>query len=100
KAVLPVRILRIGYPLIYDRTIPLGRPFIIACICGGIGDAVYAGIGSIGSSAIGPSCVSLFPLIDDGRWLGYVVGLIAAYIGGFIVTYFFGVPKDVQVEKN
>ena len=100
KGALPVGILGIGEPLIYGVTLPLGRPFITACIGGGIGGAVVAGIGSIGSIAIGPSGVSLIPLIDDGRWLGYVVGLIAAYIGGFIVTYFFGVPKDVQVEKN
>ncbi|KAA9233745.1 PTS transporter subunit EIIC [Aerococcus mictus] len=96
KGSLPVGILGIGEPLIYAVTLPLGRPFITACIGGGIGGAVVGGIGSIGATAIGPSGVALIPLIADGKWLGYVFGLLAAYAGGFIVTYFFGVPKEAQ----
>ncbi|HIZ95627.1 MAG TPA: glucose PTS transporter subunit IIA [Candidatus Ligilactobacillus excrementavium] len=100
KGSLPVGILGIGEPLIYAVTLPLGRPFITACIGGGIGGAVIGAIGSIGAIAIGPSGLPLIPLIDHGRWWGYVLGLIAAYIGGFIVTYFFGIPKDkLEVEK-
>ena len=37
KGALPVGILGIGEPLIYGVTLPLGRPFITACIGGGIG---------------------------------------------------------------
>lgn len=100
KGSLPVGILGIGEPLIYAVTLPLGRPFITACIGGGIGGAVIGAIGKIGAIAIGPSGLPLIPLIDHGRWWGYVLGLIAAYIGGFIVTYFFGIPKDkLAVEK-
>ena len=40
KGALPVGILGIGEPLIYGVTLPLGRPFITACIGGGIGGAV------------------------------------------------------------
>lgn len=100
KGALPVGILGIGEPLIYGVTLPLGRPFITACIGGGIGGAVIAGIGNIGATAIGPSGVSLIPLIANGHWLGYIAGLVAGYIGGFIVTYFFGVPKDIQKETK
>ena len=40
KGALPVGILGVGEPLIYGVTLPLGRPFITACIGGGIGGAV------------------------------------------------------------
>ncbi|AVL01012.1 glucose PTS transporter subunit IIA [Pediococcus inopinatus] len=94
KGALPVGILGIGEPLIYGVTLPLGKPFITACIGGGIGGAVIGGLGNIGAIAIGPSGVALIPLINNGKWLGYVAGLLAAYLGGFIATFFFGIPKD------
>ena len=94
KGSLPVGILGIGEPLIYAVTLPLGRPFITACIGGGIGGAVIGLIGGVGATAIGPSGVALIPLIADGLWWGYVLGLLAAYAGGFAATYFFGVPAE------
>ncbi|MEG0268004.1 MAG: PTS transporter subunit EIIC [Carnobacterium sp.] len=96
KGSLPVGILGIGEPLIYAVTLPLGRPFITACIGGGIGGAVIGGIGGIGATAIGPSGVALIPLIFGNLWWGYVLGLLAAYVGGFVVTYLFGVPKEAM----
>ncbi len=100
KGALPVGILGIGEPLIYGVTLPLGRPFITACLGGGIGGAVVGAIGSIGATAIGPSGVALIPLIANGKWLGYVFGLLSAYAGGFVLTYFFGVPKDATKETE
>ncbi|WP_318764750.1 PTS transporter subunit EIIC [Lactiplantibacillus carotarum] len=100
KGALPVGILGIGEPLIYGVTLPLGRPFITACIGGGIGGAVIGGLGNIGAIAIGPSGVALIPLINNGHWLGYVLGLLAAYAGGFVATYFFGVPASARVAKD
>lgn len=100
KGALPVGILGIGEPLIYGVTLPLGRPFITACIGGGIGGAVVGGIGNIGAIAIGPSGIPLIPLIANGHWLGYVIGLLAGYVGGFVVTYFFGIPKDAIEESK
>lgn len=94
KGALPVGLLGVGEPLIYGVTLPLGKPFITACIGGGIGGAVIGGIGHIGAIAIGPSGLPLIPLIANNRWWGYVLGLLAAYIGGFVLTYFFGIPKD------
>lgn len=44
KGALPVGILGIGEPLIYGVTLPLGRPFITACIGGGIGGAVIGAL--------------------------------------------------------
>lgn len=100
KGALPAGILGIGEPLIYGVTLPLGRPFITACIGGGIGGAVIGGIGHIGAVAIGPSGISLIPLIYDNMYLGYIAGLLAAYLGGFIVTYFFGTTKDMTAPQE
>lgn len=99
KGALPVGILGIGEPLIYVVTLPLVRPFITACIGGGIGGAVIGLIGNIGAIAIGPSGAALIPLISDGKWFGYVLGLLAAYAGGFLATFFFGIPKE-QLAKE
>lgn len=100
KGALPVGILGVGEPLIYGVSLPLGRPFITACFGGGIGGAVIGAFGKVGAITIGPSGVALIPLIANGKWLGYVLGLLAAYIGGFALTYFFGVPKDAMLAKD
>ncbi|HGX1512402.1 TPA: PTS transporter subunit EIIC [Staphylococcus aureus] len=96
KGALPVGFLGIGEPLIYGVTLPLGRPFLTACIGGGIGGAVIGGIGHIGAKAIGPSGVSLLPLISDNMYLSYIAGLLAAYAGGFVCTYLFGTTKAMR----
>ncbi len=93
KGGLPVGILGIGEPLIYALTLPMGKTFITACLGGGVGGAVIGLIGQIGATAIGPSGLALIPLIYENRWLGYVLGLIAAYIGGFVFTYLFGIDE-------
>ncbi|MDG6763664.1 PTS transporter subunit EIIC [Lactiplantibacillus plantarum] len=100
KGALPVGVLGVGEPLIYGVTLPLGRPFITACIGGGIGGAVIGGLENIGATAIGPSGVALIPLIANGHWLGYVIGLLAAYAGGFVATYFFGIPSSAKIAKD
>lgn len=100
KGSLPVGILGIGEPLIYAVTLPLGRPFLTACLGGGVGGAIVAGIGGVGATAIGPSGIALIPLIADGQWLQYVIGLIGAYIGGFIFTYLFGYPAEDKVNET
>ncbi len=96
KGSLPVGILGIGEPLIYAVTLPLGRPFITACIGGGVGGAIIGAIGNVGATAIGPSGVALIPLIAGGQWWSYVLGLLGAYAGGFVATYFFGVPAEAM----
>ncbi|WKZ96294.1 glucose PTS transporter subunit IIA [Lacticaseibacillus paracasei] len=100
KGALPVGILGVGEPLIYGVSLPLGRPFVTACIGGGIGGAVIGMIGHIGAITIGPSGAALIPLIANHQWLGYVFGLLASYAGGFLATYFFGVPESAMVPTS
>ena len=93
KGGLPVGFLGIGEPLIYALTLPMGKAFITACIGGGIGGAVIGALGGIGATAIGPSGLALIPLIYENRALGYMAGLLAGYVGGFVCTYFFGIDE-------
>lgn len=100
KGALPVGILGVGEPLIYGVSLPLGRPFITACLGGGIGGAVLGAFGNVGSIAIGTSGIALIPLIANNKALIYCFGLLAAYLGGFVLTYLWGVPKSAMVAKN
>lgn len=100
KGALPVGILGVGEPLIYGVTLPLGRPFITACVGGGIGGAVIGCFHGVGAIAIGASGWAMIPLIANNMWWAYCLGLLAAYAGGFIATYFWGTPKDAMVAKN
>ena len=84
---LPVGILGVGEPLIYGVTLPLGKPFIGACIGGAFGGAVQASF-MVGAATIG---ISGLPLAAATDHIGiYLLGLITAYIGGFIATCLLG----------
>ncbi|TFB56598.1 PTS alpha-glucoside transporter subunit IIA [Cryobacterium sp. TMT1-62] len=109
KSALPAGFLGVGEPLIYGVTLPLGRPFITACIGGAFGGAViglFDQLGyTVGAIAIGASDVSLFPLLQGSQgWgaaaLGYACGLIVAYTVGFFATWFFGFTRDQLVRLN
>lgn len=84
---LPVGILGVGEPLIYGVTLPLGKPFIGACIGGAFGGAVNAAL-AIGAQSMGLSGLPLALLVN--KPLGYLVGVIVAYVAGFAATYVLG----------
>ncbi len=90
---MPVGFLGIGEPLIYGVTLPLGRPFLTACIGGGIGGAVIGGIGHIGAKAIGPSGVSLLPLISDNMYLKVI---LQGYLLRMLVDLFVHIYLERQ----
>lgn len=109
KGALPVGILGVGEPLIYAVTLPLGRPFLTACLGGAVGGAVAGAFnqfaGAFGATAIGPSGWALLPLLqsDNGQGyaiLAYVVGLTAGYVAGFLITYFWGFTPALLAEHN
>lgn len=86
---LPVGILGIGEPLIYGVTLPLGKPFIGACIGGACGAAFNAAM-KVASISMGLSGLPLAMLIKPGTIGFYLVGILIAYTGGFIATYLLG----------
>ena len=90
---LPVGILGVGEPLIYGVTLPLGRPFIGACIGGACGGAVQAAF-MVGAATLGISGLPLAAATDNIAI--YLLGLVTAYAGGFIATCLLGFddPED------
>ncbi|MFI6089332.1 PTS transporter subunit EIIC [Streptomyces sp. NPDC051218] len=109
KSALPAGFLGVGEPLIYGVSLPLGRPFITACVGGAAGGAFigfFSMIGEkVGSTAIGPSGWALFPLLDGNKGLGLTIaiyggGLLVGYAVGFFATYFFGFSKQMLVDLN
>ena len=87
---LPLGLMGIGEPLIYGVTLPLGRPFITACLGGACGGAVIAACG-VGSVGIGISGLPGALIATDV--MGYLMGTATAYAAGFLLTVAFGVPK-------
>lgn len=94
KGALPVGFLGIGEPLLYGVTLPLGRPFITACMGAAVGGAFQA-FAETAARGIGVSGLSLLPLIDGNKYLLYFLGLVVAYVFGFIFTYFFGFKEEM-----
>lgn len=84
---LPVGMMGVGEPLIYGVTLPLGKPFLGACIGGAFGGAFIAGAKvaslSMGLSGIPLSVITTKPIM-------YLIGVIVAYIAGFIATWLLG----------
>ncbi|MEU0299058.1 PTS transporter subunit EIIC [Streptomyces sp. NPDC006175] len=109
RSAMPAGLLGVGEPLIYGVSLPLGRPFITACVGGAFGGGfvgLFNQLGdSVGSTAIGPSGWALFPLLDGNHGLGstiaiYAGGLLVGYVAGFVATYFFGFSKALLEEFN
>ena len=92
---LPVGIMGIGEPLIYGVTLPLGKPFVCACIGGACGGAWQAYHG-IGSYALGISGVPLAAATNNA--LLYLGGVFIAWLAGFAATWLAGF--DDPPEEN
>ena len=109
RSALPAGLLGVGEPLIYGVSLPLGRPFITACVGGAFGGGfvgLFNQLGdAVGSTAIGPSGWALFPLLAGNKGLGAMVavyggGLLVGYVVGFVGTYYFGFTKTMLRELN
>lgn len=96
KGGLPSGILGIGEPLIYGVTLPLGKPFLTACLGAGVGGAFIASFGNVGATSQAVSGILMLPVIADQKWFIYAGGLLLSYAAGFVLTYFFGVPKEAE----
>ncbi|WP_050502753.1 PTS transporter subunit EIIC [Streptomyces monomycini] len=109
RSALPAGFLGVGEPLIYGVSLPLGRPFVTACVGGAFGGGfvgLFNQLGTTaGSTAIGPSGWALFPLLKGDQSLGatlvvYALGLLIGYAAGFLATYFFGFGKQALADLN
>ncbi|MFE4897440.1 PTS transporter subunit EIIC [Peribacillus butanolivorans] len=94
---LPSGMLGIGEPLIFGVTLPLGRPFLTACLGAGVGGAFQAHFG-IATTAIGVSGLPLTFLVQPNQIVLFLAGLFISYAAGFIFTYLFGFKDEMAVE--
>ncbi len=90
---LPVGILGVGEPLMYAVTLPLGRPFVTACLGAGVG-GILASLFHLGTVSQGVSGLFGLLIVVPGTQLLYLLSIVAAYAGGFVLTYFFGVDEE------
>jgi sucrose PTS system EIIBCA or EIIBC component len=97
KGGLPVGMLGIGEPLIFGVTLPLGRPFITACLGAAVGGAFQAFF-KIATIAIGVSGIPLAFLVHTNQILLYLLGLLIAYVFGFIFTWTFGFKEEMAKD--
>ena len=88
-------ILGIGEPLIYGITLPLGKPFIGACLGAGIGGATMAFL-KVGAVAMGVSGLPLALLIADGKMLVFLIGVLVSYVSGYFFTKLLGFEDPVE----
>lgn len=84
---LPVGIMGVGEPLIYGVTLPLGKPFLGACIGGAFGGAMQASF-MVGAATLGISGLPLAAATDQIPI--YLLGLLTAYVSGFAATWLLG----------
>lgn len=94
KGGLPVGMLGIGEPLIFGVTLPLGRPFVTACLGAAVGGAFQAFF-KIATIAIGVSGIPLAFLVHTNQIVLYLLGLLIAYVFGFIFTWTFGFKEEM-----
>ena len=90
---LLVGIMGVGEPLIYGVTLPLGKPFIAACIGGGFGGAIQAFF-RVGATAMGLSGLPLAATTNNP--LKFIVGVLVAYAVGYIATRILGFDDPVE----
>jgi N-acetylmuramic acid-specific PTS system IIC component len=100
KGTIVPALLGVGEPLIYGVMLPRLTPFITACLGGALGGFVIGLVAwmnfPIGLNTVfGPSLTSRSgPLPAIGI---YLAGLISAYLGGFLFTYFWG-SRNVNLD--
>ncbi len=95
KGAVPVGMLGIGEPLIFGVTLPLGRPFVTACLGAAVGGAFQAAMNTA-TVAIGVSGIPAVFLMQPGQSLLYLLGVLIAYAAGFAFTYFFGFRREMD----
>ncbi|GAA0076400.1 PTS transporter subunit EIIC [Clostridium sp. CTA-5] len=87
--------LGIGEPLIYGVTLPLGKPFLGACLGAAVGGAVMA-ILKVGAVALGVSGLPLALLIANCKMVVFLIGVLASYISGYLFTNILGFQDPVE----
>lgn len=88
-------------PAIYGVNLKLKKPFIIACLSGGVGGAI-AGAYHASAVALVPKSILTFPAFVGPGFIGYVIGFIVAFVLSVVLTYIVGFndPVDEELTKK
>lgn len=90
KGALPVGLLGIGEPLIFGVTLPLGRPFLAACLGGAVGGALISYWKVATVITFGLSGLPLAFTMVSGKVMLYLAGYLITVIAGFLFTWLLG----------
>lgn len=85
-------------PTIYGVTLKLKRPFYCAVAGGAVGGAIIGAAQTHASSFTLPSLLALPTFLGKG-FGGEVIGLLVAFVGGAVLTYFFGFSKKTATQE-
>ncbi|MGZ7440376.1 beta-glucoside-specific PTS transporter subunit IIABC [Paenibacillus sp. TH7-28] len=92
-------------PAIYGVTLPTKKPFILASIAGGLGGAVAGMFGTNNYYSIAGGGVFGIPMfigpegVDKG-FIGLLISIVVAFVGGFILTYLFGYKNAAPAQAD
>ena len=79
-----------GKPLIFGVTLPLGKPFLAACLGGAVGGALISYWKVATVITFGLSGLPLALTIVTGKVMLYLLGYLVAVIAGFLFTWLLG----------
>lgn len=100
RGAIPAGLLGVGEPLIYGVTLPMGKPFITAGLGAGFGGA-FAMATQVAATTWGPSGLLALFVMTAGEGgatasvLNYFIGLVIAYVCGFLITNWMIKTEDV-----
>ncbi|MFS0637745.1 beta-glucoside-specific PTS transporter subunit IIABC [Mesobacillus foraminis] len=92
-------------PAIYGITLPMKKPFIISCIGAGVGGAIagFAGVKGYIIGGLGIFGLPSYIHPENGvgtDFIASVIGILVAFVIGFVLTYLFGVSKDKSAAET
>jgi beta-glucoside PTS system EIICBA component len=98
-------LLGITEPAIYGVNLPLKKPFIFACVGGGVGGAIagffsakmYGGFASGGVFGI-PMFIN--PEGINSEFYGFAISLLAALVTAFVLTFLFGYSNKMDSKQT
>ena len=97
---IPAGILGVGEPLIYSVTLPLGKPFVTACLGAGFGGAIVM-VMQVASTTWGPSGIPGVFVMTAGphgavtNAIVYLGSLLVSCAAGFLLTFLTLKEKDL-----
>lgn len=90
-------------PAIYGITLPRKKPFILSCIGGAVGGAIMGLMGTkvymVGGLGIFGLASNIGPEGIDTGFYGSVIGIIVAFLLGFILMLFTKLEDKEEIQK-